>query len=106
MEGVVKLPKHINLTIEHNPHATCYETVAAHFSHTQEPGNELYDFSDKEDEQKCIDQNDFWTCRWYPNTPVGFILLAASSYEKLMALVAQHTTKSLIQYLDEEAKKK
>lgn len=38
----------------------------------------------KSERQRCIETNSLWTAQWYPNTPVGFCLLHAASFETLL----------------------
>lgn len=38
-----------------------------------------------EEMQKSIDGNSVWTIQWYPDTPVGFYLIRASSLDVLLA---------------------
>lgn len=42
------------------------------------------DFVDIGERQRCIDTNVLWTCQWYPDTPVGFCLLHAATFDGLM----------------------
>lgn len=78
---MLKLPKHIALSIEHNEHKANYQTVAEYIEYSG------YDFKDAESKQKCIDTNELWVCHWYPKTPVGFYVVAAPTFEELMELI-------------------
>jgi len=42
-----------------------------------------------EERQKAFDNNSCWTLQWYPNTPVSFHILRASSLEALLAELAK-----------------
>lgn len=78
-------PKHINLTIEHNPHKSFYENAGEYIG--DKFANDAWgddDFVSIEDKQKCIETNDFWTIQWYPDTPVGFCYIVASTLEKAL----------------------
>ncbi len=47
-------------------------------------------FVSEEERQKCIDTNSIWTAHWYPETPIGFCKLHASTFEALKkALIAE-----------------
>jgi hypothetical protein len=46
-------------------------------------------FVSPEEYQKCITTNSIWTAQWYPNSPVGFNLLHASTYEALHAALTE-----------------
>lgn len=77
----MKFPKHISITIEHNDHAKVYETAEQWISERDE---NLPTFPSEKEKQLCISQNELWTMQWYPNTPVGFVWIAAASFEALM----------------------
>ena len=84
----MKLPKHINLTFEHNPHAIDCETAEQHFDyHQASKENYRYEFISDDDRKKCVKQNDVWACQWYPHTSVGFNCVAASSFELLLEFI-------------------
>lgn len=81
----MKFPKHINIAIEHNPHKSYYETADKYISDRFADGAlDDRDFISAEDKEICIKSNDFWTAQWYPNTPMGFNFMVASSFDKLM----------------------
>jgi hypothetical protein len=88
MEAGVKFPKHeCGLTLEHNSHKDYYETVeqylAVRYSHCE---TEPFDWAEGERE-KAIATNELWVMQWYPRTPIGFLAVAASTFEMLMAAV-------------------
>jgi hypothetical protein len=84
----VNLPKHAcGLTLEHNPHLNIYMTVEQYLKNEHSNwGNEdnVGDFPGGERE-KAIATNELWTLHWYPDTPVGFYRVAASTLEALLA---------------------
>lgn len=41
----------------------------------------------EEEKQKALDTGEIWTLQWYPETPVGFICVAASSLTVLLKAV-------------------
>lgn len=65
-----------------------YWTVADGFEH--DAGSDSQYFSEDsfvggaEEKAKCAEANSVWTAHWYPETPVGFDLLHASTFERLM----------------------
>ncbi len=75
----MKLPRHINVTIEHQPHATSYQTVKEWLA--EYPG----EFEDA-DRAQMVETGEVWTIQWYPNTPVGFEIVAAASLERALEL--------------------
>lgn len=77
----MKLPEHkCGLYLEHNANRDYYESVEAYLD-----DNPLYQFKDDQARQRCIDTGDIWTLQWYPNTPVGFIAVAAPTLDELLA---------------------
>ena len=82
----MNLPKHINITIEHNPHATIYESAEEYIKEKLASESwEEHDFISEADKHECIRTNEIWTIQWYPNTPVGFNYVVASTLEKALA---------------------
>jgi predicted anti-sigma-YlaC factor YlaD len=74
--GLDWLPEHkCGLHLNHNEHRNYYQTVA-----------ECYDPEDfvSEDEWlKAIKEDSVWVLQWYPNTPIGFTCIAASTLEAI-----------------------
>lgn len=82
----MKLPKHIELSIEHNPHAGNYETVAEHLDRGY---GERFDFISVEERDAAIRTNELWVMQWYPSTPIGFKAIATATLEALLAEAAR-----------------
>jgi hypothetical protein len=82
-EFVRVLPAHkASLTIHHNNHLDYYVTVE------QAIADEDFGYCDwvsDEEKQKAIDTNEAWFIQWYPETPVGFCVMAASTLPALLA---------------------
>ena len=73
------LPAHKGgLTITHNENASYHKTVETYLCH-QEVDSIPLNFSSPEDKAIAIKNNELWTLQWYPDTPVGFQLICASS---------------------------
>jgi hypothetical protein len=77
------MPPHVNLTIEHQPHASSYQTVAQWLE-----DNTLRGFTDitPEDAATMITTGEVWVIQWYPNNPVGFHSVAAATLERALQL--------------------
>lgn len=72
------LPEHkCGLHLTHNAHKDVYESIEEFYDAT--------DFISPEEYIKAIDDNSVWVLHWYPETPVGFNLLAASSLDAIQA---------------------
>jgi len=69
------------MNIEHNNHKSTYQTVEELLKDDTE---NFYEFSSKEDRQKCIDTNELWSIQIYPDTPIGFYVFAGSTFEKVL----------------------
>lgn len=87
-----------SLTISFNDaHAPNYQT-AQEWSDDEPPFadyNDLEDWPSAEDREKALATNSVWSCQWYPNTPVGFNRLYASSLPTLVAALRSLSTPSM-----------
>jgi len=80
IEGIFLPEYKVSMSIEHNEHKSYYETVESYLGNMScEP-----DFVSPEEKQKAIDSNELWTLRWYPDTPISFFIVAASTFNALM----------------------
>lgn len=82
--------EHASLTIGFNDdHACQYVTAQEYHDKWGEYGGgadmQRIDWVSEEERLKAIRENSVWTCQWYPNTPVGFYCLGASSLPALIA---------------------
>jgi hypothetical protein len=66
----------VSLTITHNDHLCCYETVAESMGRKDWKAE---GFLSPEDRQAAIDTNELWEIQWYPETPVGFCTARGST---------------------------
>ena len=72
------LPEHkCGLYLNHNEHRDVYETVEEYY--------EAEDFISLEERNKSIAEDNVWVLQWYPNTPIGFNRIAASTLEAIEA---------------------
>jgi hypothetical protein len=70
------LPEHkCGLYLEHNTHKDVYETIEEHY-------DPRYFVSDEE-WTKAVELNSVWRLQWYPNTPVVFYVVCASTLAAL-----------------------
>jgi hypothetical protein len=68
------LPEHkCGLYLSHNEHRDVYESVEQFYNPE--------DFTSPEEWQKAVETDEVWSLQWYPNTPVGFNRILASSLE-------------------------
>lgn len=69
-------PKHLTLTIEHNPHKNFYQTSQEWF--------DQYECCDEKDREEFSKLDDFWMMRWYPSTPIGFYEVFGKTLEECL----------------------
>ena len=82
--GLDWLPEHkCGLHLSHNEHRDVYETVEQFY--------ESDDFISEEEWHKAVAENSVWVLHWYPNTPIGFTRIAASTLEAIEAKLKENT---------------
>ncbi len=83
------LPPHkASLHLTHNEHRNYYQSAAAWIEEQETfGGGPTFDWVSPEEREKAIRDDSVWVLHWYPETPVGFCCLAASSLEALQAAV-------------------
>jgi len=81
MSQFYELPAHkCGLSIEHNEHRNYYE-IAAQFIEDRQ----LADcFESPAEMAKAIETDSIWVLQWYPDTPIGFYRVAASTLYDLL----------------------
>lgn len=65
--------------------ATNYETVAVMLAGRSDYYDEMDFVGGAEEKARCCALNSIWTAHWYPQTPVGFHVMHAATYDKLHA---------------------
>lgn len=65
----------------HNEHLSHYGTVQRAI---EDDDLGMSDWVSQEQKQKAIDTNDCWTLQWYPDSPVGFCIIAAADLDVLL----------------------
>lgn len=81
---ILELPEHEGeLSITHNGHKSNYETVENYLEWLKADDEDI----SPEERKKAIETKELWECQWYPNTPVGFNKVYASSLEKLQEIL-------------------
>ena len=77
------LPKHkCGLYLEHNAHKDVYETVEEYYKREY--------FISEDEYQKAIATDNVWNLHWYPETPIGFHCIAASSLEAIQTALKEN----------------
>jgi hypothetical protein len=75
------LPKHeCSLHLSHNEHKDVYETIEQFY--------DPEDFVSEDEWAKALRENSVWTLHWYPNTPIGFNRICASSLDAIEKALA------------------
>ncbi|RWE37426.1 hypothetical protein [Mesorhizobium sp.] len=67
-----------SLSIRFNDHAANYEDAEDYYALIGSE-DDISDWISTEERQKAIDTNSVWEIQWYPQTPVGFCRIKASS---------------------------
>jgi hypothetical protein len=84
----VNLPEHkCGLFLSHNEHRGYYEKIAD-FIESLELED---DFESKEALRRSIDTDELWVLQWYPDTPTGFLRVAAPTLVEVLAAATQPT---------------
>lgn len=83
----MKFPLHkASLHLTHNDHLSVYKTVAEAIE-AKDFG--YMDWVSDEQKQKAVQINECWFIQWYPETPIGFCILAAADLDVLLAAASQ-----------------
>ena len=76
------LPAHrFELSITHNAHRNFYEPLADYA--------EEIDWVSDEERLLAVKLDEVWEAQWYPNTPIGFCRIGASSLPALLAALQE-----------------
>lgn len=80
---LVKFPEHkCGLHLTHNEHKDVYEKLEEKLQ------DDYYKDMTPEDRAECLRTDSLWTLHWYPNTPVGFIVVHGPTLERVLELAA------------------
>ena len=72
------LPEHkCGLHLIHNEHRDVYETIEQFY--------DSEDFISQEEWHEAVAKDSVWVLHWYPETPIGFTRIAASTLEAIEA---------------------
>ncbi len=87
----MKFPAHkCSLTLTHNDHKDMYETAEQWLAEQiLLDGEPFYAWKSEEARARAILTDEVWTLQWYPNTPIGFISIAAPTLDELEAFALQ-----------------
>lgn len=85
LRGLLK-GEYSSLRITFNDHHTCYTRTAAE---AEAEGHEFEatEWVSEEERRKAIAEESVWCLQWYPDVPLGFYRIAASSLDALLAYV-------------------
>ena len=78
-------PPCVYLRVLFNDHAIGYKSLADWLVDNSDGTPECwFDWVSPEERTRALATNSVWTAQWYPETPVRFNALAASSFEALL----------------------
>ncbi|KKM97840.1 hypothetical protein LCGC14_1163960 [marine sediment metagenome] len=84
---VIKILKELErffyVNISYNSHKIDYKTLKELMDELEILDCE-YDFISEEDKQKCIENDDIWVIRIYPNNTISFYTIAGSNIQELL----------------------
>jgi hypothetical protein len=81
-------PACVSLRIKFNPHASEYQSLAEWLKNEEERGEGCFwEWASDEEKALSLASGDIWICQWYPDTPIGFYALSASTFTALMRAV-------------------
>lgn len=80
-------PPHVELIITHNDFAGSYQTAAQWIADEEGRGDTYYEWAGPDEREKALLTGSVWIVQWYPDTPVGFYAVAASTFEAAMRRV-------------------
>jgi hypothetical protein len=67
-------PRHLTLTLEHNPHKLCSQPLAEYL----DDHHRDVQFETDAERDRALAEDSLWVLQWYPDTPVGFLAVAAA----------------------------
>ena len=73
-------PHKCGLYLEHNVYRDYYDSIDKAVADEDETG----DWTSPEERSLALSSGDIWTLQWYPDTPVGFNRVAASSLKAVL----------------------
>lgn len=77
----MEFPDHkAGMFLEHNAHKNIYQSVK---DWILEDNSMLY-WESAEHKERAIESDEVWTLQWYPDTPIGFYMIAAPTLEELL----------------------
>ena len=73
----MKFPKHkAGMFISHNEHLGYYQNIEEAICEVDEK-----DWVNEEEKRRALETGNIWRLQWYPETPVGFYTIVASTLE-------------------------
>ena len=86
MSDVLRLPAHkCELSITHNTHTCLYQSASVWLEdQAREGGEAWFEWENDEARLRSIATGEIWTMQWYPETPVGFLAVAAPTLQELL----------------------
>jgi hypothetical protein len=73
--------EHSSLRITFNDHTVNYQDARTWWETASDDERGLADWASDEEREKALLLNSVWLIQWYPQTPIGFNAVWASSFE-------------------------
>lgn len=91
MSEQYSFPAHkAGLSLEHNEHKNYYESAEQFIANSEL----AKDFESPEAMTRAIEADSIWVLQWYPETPVGFHRVAATTLYDVLRLAHQVTQRT------------
>lgn len=88
-----ELPKHICMSIQHNPHRGIYQPIREwlenHLGAAEANGTPRDEEILPEDQAAILASGEVWELSWCPNSPVGSCSVVAATLERALELANQ-----------------
>lgn len=80
---MIEFPKHTaSMHITHNDHKSNYQSLDEYLT----DNSELFTLESEEARARAVATDEIWVLQWYPDSPVGFCIVAAPTFEEALRL--------------------
>ena len=89
-QPMIKLSKHMSLSINHNEHKNYYELLKEYIDTLLNGKRPSLEELSEEQYKKCLEMDEFWEVRWYPETPISFNVVYGSTLEECLKQIREY----------------
>lgn len=86
------------LSLSHNDHLSIYQTAEQYIAGGSIPGSGIEDdeWTAPGEKEKALATGNIWSLQWYPDTPIGFHVVYAASFEALVEFMGSGIGRPLL----------